>query len=363
MIRFKAILLRVIKELIRDKRTLALMLIAPIVVLSLMNIVFDTNTETHVKIGIDQTVPSKIVDGFPSDEVKTKSYNSSNNAKDKIQNDNLDAYVTLDDSTFHVFYENEDPNDTAKVKSLFQSVLTERKLKTLSVKLQELTKQSGEEIQIQDFSVENSYIYGDANSSFFDKIFPILIGFFVFFFVFLISGIALLRERTKGTLERLLATPVKRSEIVLGYLASYGIFAILQTLIIVFFSIYILNLEIAGSLLWVIVTNIFIALTALSLGIFVSTFANSEFQMVQFIPLIVIPQVFFAGLIPLDSMADWVRNISYIFPLRYAGEALTNVMIKGQGWSNISLDLGVLLLFTIGFTLLNIVGLRRYRKV
>ena len=172
-----------------------------------------------------------------------------------------------------------------------------------------------------------------------------------------------MRERTSGTLERLLATPVKRSEIVMGYLTGYGIFAILQTLLIVFYSIYLLDLQIAGSLMWVLVTNVLTALAALSMGIFVSTFANSEFQMVQFIPLVVIPQVFFSGLIPLDSMASWVRNIAYIFPLRYAGEALTAIMIKGQGWSEISLDLGMLVVFIVGFTLLNIVGLRRYRKV
>lgn len=241
--------------------------------------------------------------------------------------------------------------------------LTANKMKEMSKELQELAVQAQKPITIQNFKIKDSYVYGDANSTFFDKIFPILIGFFVFFFVFLISGIALLRERTSGTLERLLATPVKRSEIVMGYLVGYGLFAILQTFIIVFFSIYVLDLQIVGSLLWVILTNILIALTALTVGIFVSTFASSEFRMVQFIPLIVIPQVFFSGLIPLDTMADWVRDLAYIFPLSYAGNALTNIMIKGQGWENIWLDLAVLVLFIAVFTILNIIGLKRYRKV
>lgn len=363
MIRFKAILTRVIKELIRDKRTLLLMLVAPIIVLSLMNIVFDSNSETHVKIGVDNTVPSELVDQFPTDEVKVTHYDTNNDYKNKMLDDNLDAFVTLNGTTFHITYENEDPTNTAKVKGLFQNLLTANKLKELNLTIQKLSKETGQAITAQNFSVKDSYIYGGANSSFFDKIFPILIGFFVFFFVFLISGIALLRERTTGTLERLLATPVKRSEIVMGYLVGYGIFAIVQTLIIVFFSLYILNLQIIGSLWWVIATNILIALTALVMGIFISTFANSEFQMIQFIPLVVIPQVFFSGLIPLNSMASWVRNISYIFPLSYAGNALTNIMIKGQGWEKISFDLGILLLFIIVFTLLNIIGLKRYRKV
>ena len=96
---------------------------------------------------------------------------------------------------------------------------------------------------------------------------------------------------------------------------------------------------------------------------FVSTFANSKFQMVQFIPLVVIPQIFFSGLISLDSMANWVKGIAHIFPLSYGGEALTNIMIKGQGWQDNEFDLGMLVIFIIGFTILNIIGLKRYRKV
>lgn len=135
-----------------------------------------------------------------------------------------------------------------------------------------------------------------------------------FLFVFLISGIALLRERTTGTLERVLSTSIRRSEIVLGYLIGYGIFAIIQTLIIVLFSIYLLNINLAGSLWYVILINICLAITALSMGIFISTFANSEFQMIQFIPLVAVPQVFFSGIFPLENMPDWLGNIGYIFP-------------------------------------------------
>ena len=85
-------------------------------------------------------------------------------------------------------------------------------------------------------------------------------------------------------------------------------FAIIQTLIIVFFSIYLLNINLAGSLTYVILINILLAIAALVMGIFISTFANSEFQMVQFIP-IVIPQVFFSGIFPLENMSPWLSNI------------------------------------------------------
>ncbi|MGF2942667.1 ABC transporter permease [Enterococcus xiangfangensis] len=362
MKRFNAVLTRVLKELIRDKRTLALMLIAPILILSLMNIVFDSNSETKVTIGIDDTVPSTLANNFPADKVEIKSYPKKTTIRDMIEKDDLTAFITLDNSAVKVTYENEDPGNTASIKAMIQNILTTSKIKEMSQALQK-SAANAQPIAVQKLHIKNSYVYGGANSTFFDKIFPILIGFFIFFFVFLISGIALLKERTSGTLERLLATPIKRSEIVLGYLASYGLFAIVQTFVISLFSVYVLDLHIAGNLIWVIITNILIALTALSIGIFVSTFASSEFQMIQFIPLVVIPQIFFSGLISLDTMAPWARYLSYIFPLSYGGDALTAIMIKGQGWETIKFDLLILILFITGFTLLNITGLKKYRKV
>ncbi|EOL44126.1 ABC transporter permease [Enterococcus phoeniculicola] len=363
MIRFKAIVVRVVKELLRDKRTLALMLVAPILILTMLYFVFDSNTDTHLTIGVDETVPSSIIESFPEKSVKIKKYTESRNKEEIIKEEGLDAFVTLTDATFLVTYKNEDPGVTAQTRILFGNALTGSKLHELVEEVQKFAQQTGTTIQQESFKVKSEYVYGTKNSTFFDKILPILVGFFVFFFVFLISGIALLRERTTGTLERLLATPVKRSEIVFGYLVGYGIFAVIQTLIIVFYSIYLLNLHIEGSIWWVLVTNISIALVALVMGIFVSTFANSEFQMVQFIPLVVLPQIFFSGIIAIDSMAGWVQKLGYLFPLSYGGTILTDVMIKGQGFEAIWKNLGMLGIFVILFTFLNIKGLKRYRKV
>lgn len=315
-----AIVRRVLKEMLRDKRTLALMFLAPILILTLMYFIFNGD-ENDLKIGIDTSVSSNITKQLPSSDIKTQTFHSHENIKSKIEKNHLDGYIYQENQTLHVIYTNEDPNKSNMIKQMIGKALQQ------------------------------------------DKMFPILMGFFVFLFVFLISGIALLRERTTGTLERVLSTSIRRSEIVLGYLIGYGIFAIIQTLIIVLFSIYLLNINLAGSLWYVILINICLAITALSMGIFISTFANSEFQMIQFIPLVAVPQVFFSEIFPLENMPDWLGNIGYIFPLRYAGDALTNVMIKGQGWSNIWFDLLILMIFIMVFIILNIVGLKRYRQV
>lgn len=182
----------------------------------------------------------------------------------------------------------------------------QQKLTQTSIALAVITHQQIKQPTIKQMKLKNHYAYGNADTGFFNKILPILIGFFVFFFVFLISGMALLRERTSGTLDRLLATPVKRYEIVFGYLLSYGVLAIIQTLVFVLVTILILGVQVVGNIGSLVVVNLLLALVALSFGILLSTFANSEFQMMQFIPIVVIPQVFFTGIISLDSMANWV---------------------------------------------------------
>ncbi|HHZ9745402.1 TPA: ABC transporter permease [Staphylococcus aureus] len=356
-----AIVRRVLKEMLRDKRTLALMFLAPILILTLMYFIFNGD-ENDLKIGIDTSVSSNITKQLPSSDIKTQTFHSHENIKSKIEKNHLDGYIYQENQTLHVIYTNEDPNKSNMIKQMIGKAIQQDKISSIK-HLIEKAPPTMKAPNKQDIKISHSYLYGNSDSTYFDKMFPILMGFFVFLFVFLISGIALLRERTTGTLERVLSTSIRRSEIVLGYLIGYGIFAIIQTLIIVLFSIYLLNINLAGSLWYVILINICLAITALSMGIFISTFANSEFQMIQFIPLVAVPQVFFSGIFPLENMPDWLGNIGYIFPLRYAGDALTNVMIKGQGWSNIWFDLLILMIFIMVFIILNIVGLKLYRQV
>jgi len=120
---------------------------------------------------------------------------------------------------------------------------------------------------------------------------------------------------------------------------------------------------VVGNMASVVVINLLLALVALAFGILLSTFANSEFQMMQFIPLVVIPQIFFSGIIPLDSMADWVKGISYIIPLKYSGDAVSDIIMRGTSIFNEGWNILVLLVFLVVLTFLNIIGMKRYRKV
>jgi ABC-2 type transport system permease protein len=355
-----ALVKRILIQTIRDKRTLALMMVAPLILLSLVNFLFSSNYTTKLKVGVYET-SNNFNEELNNNDIEVIKYNDNRDLKEKITGDGLKAFINKDNEKLYVTYENSTPSDSTKIKAKVQGALAKIQvagLKEMAEKINSnLSKDQG------NLSIENSYVYGDENLSFFDTLSPILIGFFVFFFVFLISGISLLKERTSKTLEKLLSTSIKRSEIIIGYLLGYGIFAVIQTIIVVFFSIYVLDIRMEGNVFLMLLTNISIAFVALSLGILLSTFANSEFQMMQFIPIVVIPQIFFTGLIPVENMASWLQKVAHIMPLYYGAEALQGIMIKSYGFVDIQFYLIILLLFAIVFYILNVLGLKRYRKI
>ena len=390
-----AISKKVFLELLRDKRTLILLFIAPVFIMWLMNAAFSANTETNVSIAAVDVSDSIVKSLDDVKHIKAKDYKTESKANHALENQTVDAVLIFkDENDYQVTYANTDPGKTNLTRQVITSTLKQAQIQDLIEnfkKAQEASAQAVKKAQSQsgnlqagdsnevnidqaeteeidssqgdDINLSEQYIYGDEDTTFFTKMTPILMGFFVFFFVFLISGMALLKERTTGTLDRLLATPVKRSDIVYGYMLAYSFIAALQTVVIVLSTIWLLDLEVLGNIGDVIIVNILFALVALAFGLLLSTLAKSEFQMMQFIPLIITPQLFFSGIIPLDSMTGWVQSIGKVFPLYYAGNALSKIVLNGTSIVYLGNDLLVLSLFLVILTILNIVGLKRYRKV
>ena len=193
-----------------------------------------------------------------------------------------------------------------------------------------------------------------------DYIAPALLATLALFFSFLLTGISFLRERSQGTLERLMASPVSRLDIVVGYLFGFFLFALTQTLIIVLFTIYVLDVQYRGDLWQIFVFQIVIITGAVNLGIFISTFARNEFQMVQFIPLILFPQIFLCGVIwPVEQMPDYLQWLSAILPLKYAVDGLRDIMLAGKSLIDVGFELGMLVGFTVSVSILAAITLRR----
>ena len=356
-----AIAKKVIKELLRDKRTLAMMFVAPVFIMWLMNLMFSASTTVNVKLAT-QDLPTGLVTKMDElDHVDVETYQDLDQAKKALADEKVDAVISYKDGEYQVDYANTDASKTTMTRQVLRTSIVNEGTDQLLSRVKQALPQL--KLDAKAPEIKESYQYGDKNTGFFARMIPILIGFVVFFFVFLISGMALLKERTSGTLDRLLATPVKRSEIVYGYMLSYGIIAIFQTAVVVLAAIWLLDVEVVGSILNVIIVNVVLALVALAFGILLSTLAKSEFQMMQFIPLVIMPQLFFSGIIPLSSMGEWAPTVGKFLPLTYSGDAISQIILYGHNLGDILSNLGVLMVFLIILTILNIVGLRRYRKV
>ena len=356
-----AIAKKVIKELLRDKRTLAMMFVAPVFIMWLMNLMFSASTTVNVKLAT-QDLPTGLVTKMDElDHVDIETYQDLYQAKEALANEKVDAVISYKDGEYQVDYANTDASKTSMIRQVLRTSIASEGTDQLLSRVKQALPQL--KLDAKAPEIKESYQYGDKNTGFFARMIPILIGFVVFFFVFLISGMALLKERTSGTLDRLLATPVKRSEIVYGYMLSYGIIAIFQTAVVVLAAIWLLDVEVVGNILNVIIVNVVLALVALAFGILLSTLAKSEFQMMQFIPLVIMPQLFFSGIIPLSSMGEWAPTVGKFLPLTYSGDAISQIILYGHNLGDILSNLGALMIFLIILTILNIVGLRRYRKV
>jgi len=189
---------------------------------------------------------------------------------------------------------------------------------------------------------------------------PAMLTTLALFFGFLLTGISFLRERSQGTLERLLVSPVTKLDIVVGYLFGFFIFALIQTFIILFFTIYVFNITYQGQLWEILVFQVIVIIGAVNLGIFISTFARNEFQMVQFIPLIIVPQMFLGGLLwPVEQMPDVLQWISRVLPLTYGVDGIREIMLNGKHLLDVWVDLAVLVGFAVAASMLAAIPLKK----
>lgn len=228
-------------------------------------------------------------------------------------------------------------------------------------------------------SLERATVYGSPEAGLLDAFAPVFVGFFAYFFVFLLTGVSFLRERVGGTLERLLATPVTRGEIVLGYSLGFGIFATLQVAVVLAFTLmrvevpaigpvpsFVVGLGVpsAGSPLLAYAIALVLGLGAVSLGIFLSTFARTELQVIQFIPIVIVPQGLLGGIFwPVDTLPDLLQPIARLMPVTYAIEGLRQVMVAGADLASRTVQVDVAVLVGIAALFVVLAGRTIRREI
>ena len=348
----------------RDHRSLALLLVAPLVVLTLVGLVWGTTAETipNVVFATDRSnLPAPIATRLSDAMTRVTAVHGHVATFDEgmaaLRDGSADAVVWFQGSALHVTIEGSDPLRSGSIGGAVQKALVEAVSAlgagggdscsaTGAGGFQCVGVALGMSVTAPNIQIER--LYGSDDYTLLDYLAPVLIAFFAFFFIFLLSAVSFLRERTSGTLERLMATPLRRGELVVGYLAGFSIFALLQAVVIIAFTVFALKVHYTGNLATIFIVEAVMVIGAVSLGLLVSAAARNELQAVQFVPIVLLPQVFLSGLlIPVQQLPDYLRPISAVLPLTYANEALKAVMIKGAAISDtlVLRDLGVLVLF------------------
>ncbi len=203
------------------------------------------------------------------------------------------------------------------------------------------------------------WMFADLPGGVFDRIGPGLLALFPFFIMFLVTSVTTLRERSGGTLERLLSMPMGKLDFLFGYALAFGLAAAVQSAVAVTVSVGLLDLDVAGPVWLLGVVAVADAVLGSALGLFVSAFAQTEFQAVQFMPAIVVPQILLCGLlVPRDALPDVLSAISDVLPLSYAVDAMQS-LVGSTDTSEAWADLGVIAGFAVAGLALGAATLRR----
>jgi ABC-2 type transport system permease protein len=197
-------------------------------------------------------------------------------------------------------------------------------------------------------------------TSTFDHIGAPLLGIFPFVVMFLVTSVATLRERTSGTLERLLTMPLGKLDLLLGYALAFGAVAVVQAGLVTALSLTVFGLDVAGPTWMLVLVALADALLGTALGLFVSAFAATEFQAVQFMPAFVLPQFLLCGLLtPRDSLPNVLEGISNVLPLSYAVDGMRTLASVADASSDVLQDVLIVLGFVLAAVLLGSATLRR----
>jgi ABC-2 type transport system permease protein len=359
--RVAAITKRLLQQFRRDRRTLALLFVAPIVILGLLGYLMrGSSSAPAVGIANEDQGPlgATVATALESSGGITTSSIQASDGDSRLKDGSLVAYIVFP-SDFssraqagtiapEVHLEGSQPGTIAPVLQALQQAL-----------IAVASSAPGQSLHLQPHV---TYLYGGPGFDTLDYFGAAFIGLVVFFLVFVVTIVSFLNERSQGTLERLMASPLRRGEIVVGYMLGFTVLALIQSVEVLIFSLAVLKVHNSGNVALIFGIEALMAVAAVNLGIFLSMFARTEFQAVQFIPLVIVPQVLLSGILfSIGSEPKPLQVLSDVLPLTYAVNGLRDVMIKGADltWGSLQLDVGVVAGFIVLLVVAAVATLRR----
>ena len=225
-------------------------------------------------------------------------------------------------------------------------------LRTISQAIQETMKTLASQLNLSQtnasFIVDPVYAYGGGNTRFIDYFAPGVISFAIMMVTTMITIILFVNERRTGTLQRLLVSPAKEHEIVIGYSLAFATIGLLQSVVVLTAALLIFNISIVGNIFLALLVVMLIGFGHQGLGILLSAGARNELQAIQFVPLILFPSILLAGLFwPIESIPSYLQPLSFVIPLRYGIDAERSIMLRRWGLGQVWVDIVVLIVFAM----------------
>jgi ABC-2 type transport system permease protein len=374
---------RVILQVLRDRRTLVLIVVGPLLILTLGAILF-RSTPPAIPLGIVNedlgTTPpiggtinlgQWITDELAAGDAFTLVALDRNALDDSLRDGSVQAVIVFPEDFTTLFLQDRqavldlrlEGSDPTRSQAISIQV-TQAAMRSLASLAADTAMRAAPITQAGEgtlpVTLHATYLFGGPEFDAMDYVAPVYIAFLGMFFVFLLACIAFLRERSQGTMERLAATPATRTDIVLGYMIGLGLFALIQVAAILFYTVWALKIHYLGSLGLLFLAIALLAVAGVTMGILASAFARTEFQVIQFIPLVIFPQALLGGLFwPVSDLPVYLQPFAYFMPLYYANRAMRDVMLKGWGLAEIWPNLVILALFIAALIVLSALMMRR----
>lgn len=342
-----------IQEIIADKRTVSLIFGVPIILITLIYFVL-TSIDVPVTVGYTGSLPEDVI----TDNVTYVEYANGDQLIADLKDEQIDGAIEFGSS-----------KTTVDIPSEYQQLVPVSNLEIDVPQINIITRGTD---PIKDPIVQSEILDSIAVSSsqsletsslqdaygLEDYMIVFVIEFVIFFLTYIVVGMAFLKERKQNTLQRMLTYNISRFDVVLGYLLGFGVIALIQTTAIQLYVIYVLDIYVAGNVILSALVNVLFAFVAISIASLLSTLAKSEFQIMQFIPIIIIPQLIFSGILPYDG---WYQAVSYVFPITWAFKAQDQLLLVGN--TDVVGYIAILLGYIAAFSIINLLVLKKTRKI
>ena len=369
---------RIFRGLRHDWRAVAMMFATPIIAIVLFGVAFSGDVSDVPVVVVNQdegyqvlpdSVPTSLADAiianFDANVLKVEQVATEAEGLDRVQrgkaygliifpsNLTSDAYAKALDPSLPI-------NPTIRVDLDMSNVTVAN---SISKAVGDAMLKSSCSLWVEaPISMDTSNVVYAKGAKFRDFFVPGIMAFVVFLLTFILTLLAFVSERTSGNLERLQVTPLRESELVIGYALAFSIIGLLQTAITIAVIVVLFNTMLVGSIFLAFLVIALLAILSLSMGILFSSLAKREAQAIQFLPLIALPVLLLGGIFwPLEAIPSWLRPLSYAMPPTYAVNATRSVMLRGWGVGDIWVELVAMVGFTVAFLALSVWSLHRAR--